>query len=89
MHIFIKFVKGSVWKPGLVKVQRSNSAVQQLAQRFHVVDDSVVGALCNGQDPRFAVGMFRLCLASERVRLNLLLNVFGIKFFHRNWADDA
>ena len=45
MHVLVELMEHSMRQPGFVEVKRSYLAIEQFAQRFYVVDDSVVRAL--------------------------------------------
>ena len=87
VHVAIEIVERRVRQPSFVEVQRIDLSVEQLLQHFDVVNDPVVSALRDRQDSRLATGMRCLSCASERIRVDLFLNVLGMKFFQRNRAD--
>jgi len=71
-------------QPGFVEVQRVDPAVEHLLDGFDVVQNAVVGALREGQ---YA---WRTPLASrERIRVDLLLDVFKLEGFVFNRPDDS
>ena len=77
-----------MWQPGFVKVQRSDLAIEQLLQRFHVVDDAVISALSDRQNARLATGMLGLSGLGKRICFDLSLDVFRSEFIQRDRADD-
>ena len=89
MHVLIEFMECRMRKPGFIEVQGTNTPVQNLAQGFNVVDDPIVGALRDRQNPRLAVWVFGLSLPRKNIRINLLLNRFRQELFHRNRSDDS
>ena len=66
MHLTVEVVEGGVRQPRLVEMEGADVAIQGRLDRFYVVDDSVVGALGQGEQARG-----RGLVADERVGLGL------------------
>ena len=88
VHVFIELVKRRMRQPRFIKMQRPNFAVKQPDQRFHVIDDPVIGALRDCQNSRLPIGMLGLSRLRKRIGLNLLLDILRTKFFQRNRTNN-
>ena len=85
VHVLVEVVKRRVRQPRLVEVQRIDFLAQNVLQRFDVIQHAVVRALRDRKDSRLLV----LRMARERIRLDLLADVFRAEFLQRDRADDA
>src|SRR5699024_5590599 len=85
MHVAIKVMECRMGYPGLVKVQRVNFTAQLLFDHLDVVADTIVSALCDGENAWLLV-FYPL---GERVIFNFLANTFGFEFVKRDRADNT
>ena len=72
-------------QPRLVEVQRIDIGRQRLLEHFHVVDDPVVSALRDRQDPRLLV----LGLAREWIRVDAPADALRPELVEPDGPDDA
>ncbi len=89
VHVLIERVELGVRQPRFVEMQRVEQIAEQVLDHLDVVDHAVVRALRDRQDARLQVRILRQRLARERIRLDLLANVFRLELVARNRADDA
>ena len=72
-------------QPGLIEMQRLDVAIEHVLEHFHVVQNTVIGALGDGENARLAA----LGSPCKRIGINLFLNVLRLEFLQRNRPDDA
>ncbi|MFM2002639.1 MAG: hypothetical protein RI963_2065 [Planctomycetota bacterium] len=89
VEVAIEIVERGVGEPGFIEMECPDVLVEQRFEFFDVVDHPIVGALCDRQDPRFAIGILGLGLAGEGVRVDFFLNVVGVEFVERDRADQS
>ncbi len=85
MHVFVHGVETGVRQPGFIKVQGVNFRAQHLFDHFHVVQNTIVGALRDRQN----AGLLVLGFAGKRMVCNFLGNALGLEFLKRNWTNNA
>jgi hypothetical protein len=84
VHLVVEVVEGGVRQPGLVEEQGGDVAVQGGLDRLGVVDDPVIGALGQGEQPRG-----RGLVPDKRDGLDLGADAVRVELAARDWADDV
>ena len=47
MHVLVEGMKGGVWEPRFIEVQAIDFAIEHRLDHFNVIQNTIIGTLCN------------------------------------------